>query len=111
MQANGVQAEAWAPFAEGRNNLFQNEVLTAIAAKHGKTVGQTVLRWVIQQNIVALAKTVRRERMVENLDVFDFALSKEDMAAIATLESGTSSFFSHRDPAIVKWMSERKLDI
>jgi 2,5-diketo-D-gluconate reductase A len=86
-------------------------VLTAIAARHGKTVGQVVLRWVIQRGIVALAKTVRRERMAENLDVFDFALGDDDMAAIATLETGTSSFFSHRDPAIVKWMSERRLDI
>jgi 2,5-diketo-D-gluconate reductase A len=111
MRENGVQAQAWAPFAEGRNNLFQNEVLTAIAARHGKTVGQVVLRWVIQHGIVALAKTVRRERMAENLDVFDFALGDDDMAAIATLETGTSSFFSHRDPAIVKWMSERRLDI
>jgi 2,5-diketo-D-gluconate reductase A len=111
MRENGVQAQAWAPFAEGRNNLFQNEVLTAIAARHGKTVGQVVLRWVIQQGIVALAKTVRRERMAENLDVFDSALGDDDMAAIATLETGTSSFFSHRDPAIVKWMSERRLDI
>jgi 2,5-diketo-D-gluconate reductase A len=111
MQANGVQVEAWAPFAEGRNNLFQNEVLAAIAARHGKTVGQTVLRWLIQRNIVALAKTVRHERMAENLDVFDFALGDDDMAAFAALETGTSSFFSHRDPAIVKWMSERRLDI
>lgn len=107
----GVQAEAWAPFAEGRNNLFQNEILVALAAKHGKSVGQVVLRWVVQRGIVALAKSVRRERMAENLNVFDFALDAADMAAIATLETGTSSFFSHRDPEIVKWMSERKLDI
>jgi 2,5-diketo-D-gluconate reductase A len=111
MQANGVQAEAWAPFAEGRNNLFRNEALTAIAARHGKSVGQVVLRWLVQRNIVALAKTVRRERMAENLDIFDFALGDQDMAAIAALENGSSSFFSHRDPAIVKWMSERQLDI
>jgi 2,5-diketo-D-gluconate reductase A len=111
MATNGVQAEAWAPFAEGRNNLFQNEVLTAIAVKYGKSVGQVVLRWLVQRNIVALAKTVRRERMVENLDVFDFALDDKDMADIAKLETGTSSFFSHRDPAMVKWMSERKLGI
>ena len=111
MSSNGVQAEAWAPFAEGRNNLFQNELLTAIAAKHGKSIGQVVLRWLIQRNIVALAKTVRPERMRENLDVFDFALDDADLAGIATLETGTSSFFSHRDPAIVKWMSERRLDI
>jgi 2,5-diketo-D-gluconate reductase A len=111
MAANGVQAEAWAPFAEGRNNLFQNEALTAIAAKYGKSIGQVVLRWLVQRNIVALAKTVRRERMRENLDVFDFALDDGDMAAIAKLETAASSFFSHRDPEIVKWMSERKLPI
>jgi 2,5-diketo-D-gluconate reductase A len=111
MQANGVLAEAWVPFAEGRNKLFQNEVLTAIADRHGKTVGQVVLRWLVQRNIVALAKTVRRERMAENLDIFDFMLGDEDMGAIAQLERGTSSFFSHRDPDIVKWMSERLLEI
>lgn len=111
MKANGVQAEAWAPFAEGRNNLFQNEGLTSIAAKYGKSVGQVVLRWLVQRSIVALAKTVRRERMVENLNIFDFSLNEADMAAITELETGTSSFFSHRDPAIVKWMSERRLDI
>jgi 2,5-diketo-D-gluconate reductase A len=111
MATNGVQAEAWAPFAEGRNNLFQNEVLVAIAAKYGKSIGQVVLRWLVQRNIVALAKTVRRERMAENLNVFDFALDEADMAGIAKLETGTSSFFSHRDPEIVKWMSERKLPI
>lgn len=111
MAANGVQAEAWAPFAAGRNHLFQNEALTAIAAKYGKSIGQVVLRWLIQRNIVALAKTVRRERMAENLDVFDFALDDADMTCIAKLETGTSSFFSHRDPEIVRWMSERKLPI
>jgi len=111
MQANAVQAEAWAPFAEGRNNLFQNEVLTAIGHKHGKSVGQVVLRWLMQRGIVALAKSVRKERMVENLNIFDFQLDASDMARIATLETGTSSFFSHRDPAMVKWMSERRLDL
>jgi 2,5-diketo-D-gluconate reductase A len=110
MRENGVQAEAWAPFAEGKNNLFQNEVLTAIGAKYGKSVGQVVLRWLIQRDIVALAKSVRRERMAENLDVLNFELDVNDTAKIATLETGTSSFFSHRDPAMVKWMSERKLD-
>jgi 2,5-diketo-D-gluconate reductase A len=111
MREHGVQAEAWAPFAEGRNNLFQNGQLTGIAAKHGKSVGQVVLRWLLQRNIVALAKTVRRERMAENLAIFDFSLDDSDLAAIATLETATSSFFSHRDPAMVKWMSERQLDI
>jgi 2,5-diketo-D-gluconate reductase A len=111
MRELAVQAEAWAPFAEGRNNLFQNELLQAIADKHGKTVGQVVLRWVVQRGVVALAKSVRKERMVENLAIFDFELDLDDMNKITTLDTGTSSFFSHRDPAIVKWMSERKLEI
>lgn len=111
MRENGVQAEAWAPFAEGRNNLFQNEALVDIGRKHGKSVGQVVLRWVTQRGIVALAKSVRKERMEENLRVLDFTLDEADMARIAQLETGESSFFSHRDPAMVKWMSERQLDI
>ena len=111
MNEIGVQAEAWAPFAEGRNGLFQNEALLAIAKRHGKSVGQVVLRWLVQRGIVALAKSVRKERMAENIAIFDFALDDADMARIATLDTNTSSFFSHRDPAIVKWMSERKLDI
>ena len=111
MQEQGVQAQAWAPFAEGRNNAFQNQVLLEIGAKHGKSVAQVVLRYLVLRGIAVLAKTVRRERMMENLAVFDFDLDEADMAAIATLETGESSFFSHRDPAIVKWMSERKLDM
>jgi len=111
MRENGVQAEAWAPFAEGRNNLFQNEALLAIGARYGKSVGQVVLRWLVQRGVVALAKSVRKERMAENLDIFDFELDDADRARIATLETATSSFFSHRDPAIVKWMSERRLEV
>ena len=111
MRENGVQAEAWAPFAEGRNNLFQNEDLVAIGARYGKSVGQVVLRWLVQRGVVALAKSVRKERMAENLDVFDFQLADEDIARITKLETAASSFFSHRDPAIVKWMSERRLDV
>lgn len=111
MKDIGVQAEAWAPFAEGRKGLFQNGELLAIAERHGKSVGQVVLRWLVQRGIVALAKSVRKERMVENIAVFDFTLDDADMARIAALDTNTSSFFSHRDPAIVKWMSERKLDI
>ena len=106
-----VQAEAWAPFAEGKNDLFHNPVLARIGAAYNKSIGQVVLRWLVQRGVVALAKTVKRERMEENLAVFDFSLSEADMAAIATLETGKSSFFSHQDPAIVKWMSERRLDI
>jgi 2,5-diketo-D-gluconate reductase A len=111
MREHGVQIQAWAPFAEGRNNLFQNEVLAAIAAKHRKTVGQVVLRWLVQRDVVVLAKTVRPERMRENLDVFDFVLDETDMTNVASLETGASSFFSHRDPAMIRWMKDRKLDI
>lgn len=111
MKEIGVQAEAWAPFAEGRNGLFQSEVLLSIGARYGKSVGQVVLRWLVQRGIVALAKSVRKERMAENIAVFDFALDDEDMARIAALDTNTSSFFSHRDPAMVKWMSERRLDL
>jgi 2,5-diketo-D-gluconate reductase A len=111
MRDNGVQPEAWAPFAEGRNNLFQNQTLTAISRKHGKAVAQVVMRWLLQRGVVALAKSVRKERMVENLSIFDFELDEADMALIASLETGQSAFFSHRDPAIVKWMAERRLDI
>lgn len=110
MRSLGVQPEAWAPFAEGRNNLFQHPQLVAIAERHGKTVGQVVLRWLVQRGVVTLAKSVRRARMEENLAVFDFVLPDEDLRQIAGLETGVSSFFSHRDPAIVKWMSERRLD-
>ncbi|MED5595715.1 aldo/keto reductase [Janthinobacterium sp. P210006] len=111
MLEHGVQPQAWAPFAEGRNQLFQNELLLGIAARHGKSVGQVVLRWLTHRGIAVLAKTVRPERMAENLAIDDFDLDEADMAAIATLETGTSSFFSHRDPAIVQWMAARKLDI
>jgi 2,5-diketo-D-gluconate reductase A len=111
MVDNKVQAEAWAPFAEGKNDLFHNPILAGIAERYNKSIGQVVLRWLVQRGIVALAKTVKRERMEENLDVFDFKLDDADTTAIATLETGTSSFFSHQDPAIIKWMKERKLDI
>jgi len=111
LRDNGVQAQAWAPFAEGRNNLFHNEVLADIGRKHGKSVGQVVLRWVIQRGVVALAKSVRRERMTENLAIFDFALDEEDMTRIGSLETGQSSFFSHRDPAMVKRLSEWRVNI
>src|SRR5450830_82894 len=107
MRDNGVQAEAWAPFAEGRNNLFQNEELTSIGETYGKSVGQVVLRWLFQRGVVSLAKSVRKVRMEENLDIFDFVLSEDEMLRIAKIDAAKSSFFSHRDPAIVKWMSER----
>ena len=110
-EENSVMVEAWAPFAEGRNNMFQNETLLSIAAKHNKSVAQVILRWVIQRGIIALAKTVRVERMIENISIFDFELDTEDLAAIAALDTKTSSFFDHRDPKMVKWLGERKLNI
>jgi len=108
---NNVQVEAWAPFAEGRNNILQNELLLSIAAKHERSVAQVILRWLTQRGIIVLAKSVRKERMVENISVLDFELSAEDMTAIATLDTKTSSFFDHRDPQIVKWLGARKLDV
>jgi 2,5-diketo-D-gluconate reductase A len=111
LQDNNVQVEAWAPFAEGKNNIFQNETLLSIAAKHNKSVAQVILRWLVQRGIIALAKSTRKERMMENINVLDFELSAEDMAAITTLDTKTSSFFDHRDPAMVKWLGTRKLDV
>jgi 2,5-diketo-D-gluconate reductase A len=111
LQNNSVQVEAWAPFAEGKNNIFQNEVLLPIAARYKKSVAQVILRWVIQRGIIALAKSTRKERMMENINVFDFELSAEDMAAITTLDIKTSSFFDHRNPEMVKWLGTRKLDV
>jgi 2,5-diketo-D-gluconate reductase A len=111
LQGNGVQVEAWAPFAEGRQNIFQNELLKSIAAKHEKSVAQIILRWVIQRGIIALAKTTSKDRMTENISVFDFELSTDDMAAISTLDTKTSSFFDHRNPEMVKWLGKRKLDV
>ena len=86
-------------------------MLAGIGRKHDKSIGQIVPRWLVRRGVVVLAKSVRKERMAENLDIFDFRLDDADMAAISTLETGKSSFFSHRDPAIVRWMSERRLDI
>ena len=111
MQSRGIQPEAWAPFAEGRNGLFAHPVLTAIGNQYGKSVGQVVLRWLLQRGIVSLAKSVRKERMVENFAINDFALSADDMLRIAALDTATSAFFSHRDPAIVEWLAARKLDV
>jgi 2,5-diketo-D-gluconate reductase A len=111
MKTRGIQAEAWAPFAEGKNGLFQHPILTAIGAKKGKSVGQVVLRWIYQRGIVSLAKTVRKARMVENINVLDFELSHDEMQQITALDTATSAFFSHRDPAMVEWLTARKLDV
>ncbi len=105
----GVQPEAWGPFAEGKNGLFTNAVLQPIADKHGKSIAQVVLRWLTDRGIVAIPKSVRKERMAQNFDIFDFDLDAGDLDAIATLDQNASSFFDHRDPAMVKWLGERKL--
>jgi len=111
LQDNSVQVEAWAPFAEGKNNIFRNETLLSIAAKYKKSAAQVILRWLVQRGIIALAKSTRKERMIENISVFDFELSAEDMAAITTLDTKTSSFFDHRNPEMVKWLGTRKLEV
>lgn len=110
LDEHNIQTEAWGPFAEGKNGLFENEVLQNLGLKHGKSVAQIVLRWLIQRGIVAIPKSVRKERMAENFAVFDFELDADDLAAIAVLDQKTSSFFDHRDPAMVKWLGTRKLE-
>jgi 2,5-diketo-D-gluconate reductase A len=106
LQENQVQIESWGPFAEGKHDIFENELLRSIAGKYQKTVGQVILRWLTQRGVVAIPKSVRLERIVENFSIFDFDLSPEDMAAIRTLDTKTSSFFDHRDPNVVKRLSE-----
>lgn len=110
MLENGVQIESWGPFAEGKNNIFHNELLASIGEKHHKTIAQVILRWLTQRGVVAIPKSVRKERMEENFNCLDFELSTEDMAAIKTLDTRTSAFFDHRDPVMVKWLGERKLE-
>lgn len=111
LKAQGICPEAWAPFAEGKNGIFQNEILSEIAKKYNKSIAQIILRWLVEQGIVVLAKTTNPERMAENMDVFDFSLTDEDKAAIATLNIGESQFFSHADPNMIKWLAERKLSL
>ncbi|HHR6046296.1 TPA: aldo/keto reductase [Providencia alcalifaciens] len=111
MQSKNIQPEAWAPFAEGRNGLFQHPQLTAIGEKYGKSVGQVVLRWLFQRGIVSLAKSVRKTRMAENINILDFTLTDNEMTQIAAMDTATSAFFSHRDPAMVEWLAGRKLDV
>lgn len=112
MKKYDIQIEAWAPFGEGRGGLFENPVLAGIGARYGKTAAQVMLRWHIQRGVVVIPKSTHIERMEENFNVFDFALSEEDMAAISALDKKTSSFFSHTDPAMVEWfvqmVEERK---
>jgi 2,5-diketo-D-gluconate reductase A len=108
LRENNVQIESWGPFAEGKNDIFENEVLKSIGGKYGKTVAQVILRWLTQRGVVAIPKSVRKDRMAENFDIFDFELGGEDMDAIRALEIGKSLFFDHRDPAMVKFLSTRK---
>lgn len=111
LKAEGIMPEAWAPFAEGKNDIFNNEVLVSIGKKFNKSVAQVITRWLVEQDIVVLAKSTKAERMAENLDVFDFALTDEDKAQIATLDDGASQFFSHSDPNMIKWMAGRKMNV
>jgi 2,5-diketo-D-gluconate reductase A len=111
LEENKIQIESWGPFSEGKNNIFGNEILNSVATKHGKSVAQVVLRWLTQRGVVAIPKSVRKERMVENLNIFDFELDAGDLGAIGTLDQKTSSFFDHRDPEKVKWLGTRKLGL
>lgn len=106
MKKYGVQHEAWAPFGEGRGGLFEDETLKALGAKYGKSPAQIILRWHIQRGIVVIPKSTHYERMVQNLDVFNFTLTDEDMAGIKALDKAQSSFFSHSDPAMVEWFAQ-----
>ncbi|MER5217383.1 aldo/keto reductase [Streptomyces sp. NPDC002838] len=110
MREHGVQIQSWGGFAEGRNNLFTNPVLSDIGEKHGKSVAQVVLRWLVQRGVVAIPKSVRAERMAENIDIFDFELTDDQMARIATLDTGSSLFFDHRDPAMVSRLGQVRLN-
>jgi 2,5-diketo-D-gluconate reductase A len=111
MKENNVQIQSWGPFAEGKNEIFQNDVLVSIAEKHNKSVAQVILRWLTLRGVIAIPKSVRQERIIENFNIFDFELSQEDMEKIAALDTKESLFFSHRDPEMVKWIGTRKLDI
>lgn len=110
LEENKVQIESWEPFAEGKKNIFENELLRSIASKYQKTVAQVILRWLTQRGVVVIPKSVRKERIVENFNIFDFELSAEDMDAIGTLDTKVSSFFDHRDPEIVKMLGTAKLN-
>jgi len=106
MEKYNVQIEAWAPFAEGRNNMFSNEILTEIGKKYNKSVAQVILRWLTERNVVALSKSTILDRMEENFNIFDFKLSEKDMEKIKELDTKTSLFFSHYDPNMVAWFDE-----
>lgn len=111
LQENNVQIQSWGPFAEGKNNIFQNEVLLSIGKKYNKSVAQVVLRWLTQRGVVVIPKSVKKERMIENFNIFDFQLSDEDMQAIAVLDTNQSQFFDHRNPQMVKNLSEYRVNL
>ncbi len=111
LQENGVQIHSWGPFAEGRNDLFTNEHLSSIGSKYNKSVAQVVLRWLIQRNIVVIPKSIRKDRIAENFNIFDFELTTGDMESISTLDTGTSLFLDHRNPETVKWLGNVKFEL
>lgn len=110
MVEHGVQIESWGPFAEGKNDLFTNPVLAKVGAKHGKTIAQVVLRWLIQRDVVVIPKSIRPDRLAENFDVFGFALDEDDMKTIAGLDTGASLFFDHRTPEIAQRLGSYKIE-
>lgn len=111
MKENNVQIESWGPFAEGKNNIFQNEILVEIAEKYNKSVAQVILRWLTQRGVVAIPKSVHKERIIENFNIFDFKINQEDMDKITELDTKNSVFFSHTDPEFVKWLGNVKFNI
>ncbi|CAM2363077.1 aldo/keto reductase [Listeria seeligeri] len=111
LKSEGIMPEAWAPFAEGKNDIFNNPILIKIAKKYNKSVAQVILRWLVEQDVITLSKTVKPERMKENLAIFDFELTEADKNDIATLNEGESQFFSHADPEMIRWMASRKLGV
>lgn len=110
MREHGVQIESWGPFAEGKNDLFTNPTLTEIGDAHGKSVAQVVLRWLTQRDVVVIPKSVRPDRMAQNLDIFEFELTDDEMTRIAALDTGRTVFFDHHDPEMVTWLGGRRVD-
>ena len=108
LKEQNIQIESWAPFAEGKNNLFANDLLHKIGQAHQKSIAQVVLRWLIQRDIVVIPKSVKKERIIENINIFDFELTPDDMATIESLDTKGSLFLDHREPETVKWLNSLK---